>query len=133
MPQMLGNDYGSQDVQKKTLGDMLLQDPKGYQSNRILGEQDEEQFQSWIRETPWFKQFFQEYREEPYLNTPEYDYRGAWQAGVEPQINKHDNRYHWDGRFKSETHPTKWKQDFWEKYGFDPDDKGVTQEQFMNM
>ena len=36
-----------------------------------------------------------------------YDYRAAFNAGVEPEISSVDNRYHWDSRFKADDHPNR--------------------------
>lgn len=36
-----------------------------------------------------------------------YDYRAAFQAGVEPQYNDSDGKYHWDSRYKSDDHPNR--------------------------
>ena len=88
---------------------------------------EELRFQLWIRKTPWYSEFVRNYGEEPDLDTPQYDYRAAYKAGIEPQKNKHDGLYHWpsslpDGTMlKSEDHPTMWKELFMRKYGVDPD------------
>jgi hypothetical protein len=37
-----------------------------------------------------------------------YDYRAAWKAGVEPQMDPSDGRYHWDSRFKDPDHPNRY-------------------------
>lgn len=93
---------------------------------------DEEKFQSEIRETEWFKEFTQEYGEEPNLDDPDYDYRAAWAAGVRPERYEHDGgKFHWpsntpDGKpLKSENHPTKWMEDFMQKTGKDPNELGI--------
>jgi|GEM_PF-4167405 len=36
-----------------------------------------------------------------------YDYRAAFRAGVEPEYNEEDGKYHWDSRFKSDDHPNR--------------------------
>lgn len=93
---------------------------------------DERDFQRGIRQTGWYREFVQEYGEEPDLDTPAYDYRTAWKVGQRPERNEHDGgRYHWpsttpDGRdLKSLDHPTYWKQRFLEATGQDPDALGL--------
>lgn len=61
-----------------------------------------------------------------------YDYRKAWKAGDRPILNKKDGKRHWSSVGKSENHPTKWKQDFFNAFGFDPDDQNVTRKQGMS-
>ncbi len=101
-----------------------------------LSSAEEKQFQSWIRSTDWFKEFFNEYKEEPDLNTTDYDYRAAWKGGIKPERDPHDkNRYHWpsslpDGSMlKSEQHPTAWKEYFMRQTGKNPDALGLTNQQ----
>ena len=95
----------------------------------------EQQFQAWIRALPWFSEFKAKYGEEPNLNDPQYDYRKAWEAGVVPERNKHDGLYHWSSSdprtgemLKSEDHPTAWMEHFMRKFGYDPQDKGITED-----
>lgn len=103
------------------------------QDNAYLDD-EELQFQLWIRQHPWFDQFVKTYGEDPDLNTPDYDYRKAWKSGVEPQINVNDGLYHWPSKtpsgewLKGENHPTRWMQLFMEKYGYDPQTRGITKE-----
>ena len=98
-----------------------------------LGQKEEAEFQDWIRQTPWYPEYKLKYREEPDLNTSVYDYRGAWKAGAVPQKNPNDNMYHWPSKFKSEEHPTFWKEIFMRKFRIDPDSIGVTKEQAFNL
>jgi hypothetical protein len=42
-----------------------------------LSEPEEKQFQNWIKNTGWYKEFVNEYGEEPELNIPDYDYRAV--------------------------------------------------------
>ena len=61
----------------------------------------------------------------------DYDYRGAWKAGVKEVISKHDNRPHWpssagDKMLKSPKHETAWKEFFMRQYNKDPDDIGLS-------
>jgi hypothetical protein len=102
-------------------------------------ESDEKDFQSEIRKTGWFKEYVKEYGEEPDLNTSDYDYRSAWKAGVRPVRDPYDkNRYHWSSSnpdtgemLKSKDHPTAWKEDYMKSTGKNPDEVGVTKEQYM--
>lgn len=93
---------------------------------------EEQQFQKWIRSTPWFSEFVKEYGEEPDLNTKDYDYRKAWREGLQPVRDKYDNnRYHWpssssDGTMlKSKDHPTAWKEEYMRRTGQNPDAVGA--------
>jgi hypothetical protein len=87
----------------------------------VAGEEDK--FQAWIKATPWYGEFKQKYGEEPDLNTPDYNYRAAWKAGVTPVVNKHDNMYHWPSSLpsgemlKGDEHPTAWMEYFMRKTG----------------
>ena len=102
-------------------------------------ESDEKDFQAEIRKTGWFKEYVKEYGEEPDLNTSDYDYRSAWKAGVRPVRDPYDkNRYHWSSSnpetgemLKSKDHPTAWKEDYMKSTGKNPDEVGVTKEQYM--
>jgi hypothetical protein len=102
-------------------------------------ESDEKDFQSEIRKTGWFKEYVKEYGEEPDLNTSDYDYRSAWKAGVRPVRDPYDkNRYHWSSSnpetgemLKSKDHPTAWKEEYMKSTGKNPDEVGVTKEQYM--
>ena len=125
---------------------MPLQIPPQLLAQALMGQQnpmrqnvqsfDEEGFQSGIRATDWFRQFVDQYGEEPDLRPmsenpeagPNYDYRKAWAAGIRPAPNANDaGRYHWpsslDGgeMLKSKSHPTAWKEHFMRQYGVDPD------------
>lgn len=65
------------------------------------------------------------------LNDGDYDYRGAWKAGIKEVISKHDNKPHWpssagDKMLKSPQHETAWKEFFMRKYNKDPDDLGLS-------
>ena len=94
-----------------------------------LQPEEEQQFQSWIRGLPWHSEFVAKYGEEPDLNTPVYDYRGAWKAGVVPERNKYDgNMYHWSSQFKSADHPTMWMERFMQATGVDPQSLGLNDE-----
>lgn len=65
------------------------------------------------------------------LSQGDYDYRGAWKAGVKEVISKHDGRPHWpssagDKMLKSPKHETAWKEFFMRQYNKDPDDIGLS-------
>jgi hypothetical protein len=101
-----------------------------------VSDPQEVQFQQWIRQLPWHKQFIEKYKEEPDLNTPDYDYRKAWKAGIVPELNNYDNAYHWASGYldpktnqnvwlKSQNHPTAWMQHFLDKTGKDPQSLGL--------
>lgn len=100
---------------------------------------DEAAFLRGIRETEWFKEFVNEYGEEPNLDTKYYDYRKAWAAGVRPERDPYDinpltgkGRYHWGSSdpstgemLKSEDHPTAWKEHYMRATGQNPDALGI--------
>mgnify|MGYP006282633193 CR=1 FL=1 len=73
------------------------------------------------------------------LSNTDYDYRGAYKAGMKEAINPHDNRPHFysstpEGQMlKDPTHPTAWKEFFMRQYGVDPDNIGLdTLDKAMN-
>ena len=118
-----------QPAQQQTSG--LLQVPQGF---------DEQGFQNWIRGTDWFKEFVNEYKEEPDLNTSDYDYRKAFMMGIAPERDPYDqNRYHWASStstgemLKASDHPTAWKEFFMRDYGYNPDELGITKQMYENM
>ena len=89
-------------------------------------------FQKWIRSTDWFKEFVNEYGEEPDLNSKDYDYRAAWRAGIIPERDPYDkNRFHWPSSLpsgemlKSSSHPTAWKEYFMRVTGINPDSLNI--------
>jgi len=111
-----------------------------------LSDKEEKQFQKWLQGTKLFSSV------KPYLaqdagvpveklsnsqaikmmlERPDYDYRGAWKAGVTEVISPYDNRPHWpsatpEGRMlKDPTHPTAWKEFFMRQYNKDPDELGL--------
>jgi len=107
---------------------------------------DEIKFQAWARETPWYKEFVQNYGKEPDLNTPDYNLRGAWKAGLTPQRDPYDikpnpltglpapegGRYHWQSStpsgemLKGPNHPTLWMEYFMRRTGINPESLGLT-------
>ena len=94
-----------------------------------LPPDQEKQFQSDIKDTPWYTEFKQKYGEEPNLDDPDYNYRRAWLVGVRPDTrNQNDGMYHWSDTttageiLKSPHHPTAWMEPFMRQYpGVDPE------------
>ena len=105
-----------------------------------LNPEEELQFQRWMRlpgsnANAWYGSMNNYLAkvapgEKADLSPPEYDYRGAFKAGAEPSVSPHDGAYHWTSEFKSNDHPTMWKEYFMRDYGVDPDDVGVSKEQY---
>jgi len=66
------------------------------------------------------------------LTNSDYDYRGAYKAGIKEVIDPSDNRPHWpsstgDGKMlKSPKHETAWKEFFMRKFDADPDSIGLS-------
>ena len=108
-----------------------------------LSSKEEEQFRQWLMSSKWFREIKDDiassgeriddralYSE---LTGPrsDYDYRGAWKAGVGAQEYQYDDRMHWpsstgDGRIlKSPKHPTAWMEFFMDEYGVDPNELGL--------
>lgn len=82
-----------------------------------LSPDEERRFQTWYRERATKSGI------DPNPDNPlhKYDYRGAFKARLEPQINPVDNLYHWDSQFKDFDHPNRFvdgvdtiNQDEWE-------------------
>ena len=71
------------------------------------------------------------FREELTGPRADYDYRGAWKAGVGAQDYEFDDRMHWPsstaaGRMlKSPKHPTAWMEYFMQDTGVDPNLVGL--------
>jgi hypothetical protein len=115
-------------------------------SSTKLSPNEEAMFQNFMKSNPrvreWRSEFIDSYGEPPRIDGGDYDYRGAWKARIvpqptfEPETGK--NRHHWgsigkDGRkLKSPSHPTKWKSDYMQMFGENPDEAGVTEEQALN-
>lgn len=97
---------------------------------------DEAAFRQWITTLPWYHEFIRQYGEAPNLNTPDYDYRAAYRAGVKPERDPYDsNRYHWPDvsggkMLKSRDHPTMWMQRYMQMYGVDPRAIGIAENPF---
>lgn len=111
-----------------------------------LSQAEETKFRSWIQGTKLFNSVKLDIAKENNLDPAkldnnkvidmissqgDYDYRGAWKAGVKEVISKHDNRPHWpssagDKMLKSPKHETAWKEFFMRTYNKDPDDIGLS-------
>lgn len=63
----------------------------------------EEEFQR------WYKGWAAKAGIDPNPDSPQqkYDYRAAFRAGVEPEINAADGLYHWPSEFKADDHPNR--------------------------
>ena len=65
------------------------------------------------------------------LQSPDYDYRGAYKAGIKEIISPYDNRPHWPSStdsgqmLKDPSHPTAWMEFFMRQYGVDPNAMGL--------
>jgi len=97
-----------------------------------LHPEEESKFQDWIKGTDWYKEFVRDYKETPNLNDPQYDYRAAWKAGVQPERDPYDkNRYHWPSALpsgqmlKGKEHPTLWMEEFMKDTGVNPEALGL--------
>jgi len=100
----------------------------------------ENSFQKGIRSSQWFKEYVNEYGEEPDLNTTDYDYRKAWAAGIRPERDPYDNnRLHWgsalpDGTMlKSPSHKNEWKEYYMRITGQNPDAVGATKADYEKL
>jgi hypothetical protein len=88
----------------------------------------ESQFQTEVKETPWFTQFKERYGEEPNLDSKDYNTRRAWINNIRPQDTPYDpGLQHWTsalpggGQLKNKDHPSTWKNDYMQMTGKDPD------------
>lgn len=104
-----------------------------------LNAQQERRYQAWVNKNPWFAGMPQEVRQIALQGGGDYDYRGAWLAGVRPGKTGHwlsINPKTGAPLKNPETHPTWWKEEFMSKYGrpagragFNIDAPGMTREQ----
>lgn len=97
-----------------------------------LQPDQETSFQAWAKALPWHAEFQQKHGGAPNLDDPQYDYRGAYQAGIVPERYAPDsNAFHWpsalpDGRsLKAPDHPTAWAEQFMQATGKDPIALGI--------
>lgn len=112
-----------------------------------LNQAQEAKFESWMTSTKLFSEFKQDVAKENnipvesvddkrllnmMLSSGDYDYRGAWKAGIKEEVSKYDGKVHWpsstpDGQMlKSPNHPTTWKEFFMRQYNKDPDSLGLS-------
>jgi hypothetical protein len=68
-----------------------------------LNDINELEFQVWYR--GWAKRAGIDPNPDDPLH--KYDYRGAWKAGYQPEINQEDGLYHWPSEFKDDDHPNR--------------------------
>ena len=96
-----------------------------------LSPENETRFMDDMKNSKWYKEFESQYGEPPDLSPQaDYDYRGAYMAGIRPERDPNDNnRYHWaqtspDGTqtFKSPLHPTAWNGLFDDTFRIIPDE-----------
>jgi len=71
--------------------------PKGWT------QPEEKQFQTWYKD--WAIKAGIDINPDNPLH--KYDYRAAYRAGVKPEINPEDGRYHWPSEFKAPDHPNR--------------------------
>lgn len=85
----------------------------------------------------WTREFGMEHGEMPVISGSDYDYARALQGGVQPGRSAKDGRYHWPSKLgpgegewlKGEGHPTRWKEDYMQVTGQEPE--GTKSEQLM--
>ena len=88
----------------------------------------EKQFQNEVLNSKWANEFKNQYGELPNLNSSDYNYRAAYQRGMQPMPDEFDRgRLHWlsstpqGESLKSFNHPTAWKEDYMRITGVNPD------------
>jgi len=100
-------------------------------------QSERQRIEAEIRQTPWFREFVAQYKEEPDLSpNADYDYITAWKSGIRPERDPYDqNRYHWSSKtpegvmLKKPGHSTLRKTNFMDQTGENPDAIGVKTEQ----
>jgi hypothetical protein len=111
-----------------------------------LDSKEEKEFQQWLKNTEMFKDFKTDIATENNIpitqvddsrlfemltGSPDYDYRGAWKAGIKEERSPYDNRIHLPSvspegaLLKSPQHPTMWKEFFMRQHKIDPDSLGL--------
>ncbi len=104
-----------------------------------LSPRQEQEFRAWIRSTQWFRDYVARYKEEPNLDDPAYDYRAAWLGGIVPEYEPEHGEYRWSDQLpsgqwlKSESHPTRWVGEFYDRFGYDPEVAGISQQRAAEM
>jgi hypothetical protein len=102
---------------------------------------EEKKFQQDVKSSDWYKEYKQNYGEDPNLNSKDYNYRAAWKSGAKPEKYAPDeNKYHWPSEtskgesLKALNHPTAWMEDYMQLTGKDPHEgKGMTEGQSQKM
>ena len=129
-----------EETEKVTVSESPTQD--GGSVSVELDEKEEAEFQKWMTTDPnvkaWREEFISEYGEEPKIEGANYDYRGAWKAGLKPEPTYEPETkktlHHWGSKglegidLKSQDHPTRWKSDYMEAFGVNPDESGISKE-----
>jgi hypothetical protein len=116
-------------------------------SPTTLKPREEAAFQKWLQSTQLFNSIKSEIAAENgvpvdkldnnrvlkmVLSNPDYDYRGAFKAGITETISPYDNKPHWPSStpqgqmLKDPNHPTAWKEFFMRQYRVDPDELGLS-------
>lgn len=104
-----------------------------------LSPTEENNFQKWMLSLPWFQgvEANTEKKGTQLLGAMlgagnDYDYRGAYAAGINPELYPYDNTYHWPSSteqgqmLKSPNHPTAWMEYFMRgSDGIDPSQFGL--------
>lgn len=92
----------------------------------VLPPEQEKQYQVDMAFDPairsWRQNFEKNVGGPPNTDTdPSFNYRKAWAAGDTPRMSA-DGSPHWGSAGKAENHPTKWKAEFVDRFGSDPDE-----------
>ena len=112
-----------------------------------LDPKEESKFKDWWEKDKkvkaWRNEFKKDFGFEPSPNSPGYDYRGAWKAGIKPEPTYEPEtkktRHHWGSigvggkDLKGKDHPTRWKSDYMKLTGVNPDEEGISEEEGKRM
>ena len=111
-----------------------------------LKPEQEVEFRKWLSNTDLFKSIKEDIAQEQdmpvsklndervlemILESPDYDYRGAFLDNMQSEVNPYDNKPHFmsadkSGRMlKAPTHETAWKEFFMRQFKLDPDEIGL--------
>ena len=105
----------------------------------VLNQEKESSFQDWMLALPWFQNIEaqeqikgRELLKDMLGPQNDYDYRGAYAAGITPEMYQYDGTYHWPSStangqmLKSPNHPTSWMEYFMRGgNGIDPNQFGL--------
>lgn len=77
--------------------------PAVQRTRTTLSAEDERRFQE------WYSRWAQRADLDPNPDSPlhKYDYRGAFRAGIEPEVAPEDGLYHWPSEYKDDDHPNR--------------------------